>query len=68
MELSVVASSVVVVVVVVVDTDDMCGRVAVLWCEVHDQCGYGNSPHNCTVKASFTLSVDVRKSESDLFL
>ena len=36
--------------VVVVDTDDMCGRVAALWCEVHDQCGHGSRPHNYPVK------------------
>ena len=46
----------VVVVVVVVDTDDMCRRVAALWCEVHDQSGHGSRPHNYSVKASSTLS------------
>ena len=36
--------------VVAVDTDDMCRRVAALWCEVHDQSGHGSRPHNYPVK------------------
>ena len=28
----------------------LCRRVAAQWCEGHDQCGYGNSPHNYPIK------------------